>query len=98
MACGFVLVNDFLVGNVVNRTGGGAKNFRRFGLVASADRFTRIFDGGSQARAQTRVVRVELDGLTGAFAGLSGIGHRESISKAGLPRQKAKPRKFSRAL
>jgi hypothetical protein len=75
VARGLVFMNNLLVRNAVDGTGRGAKNFNCTRLVAGANRLARGLDRGSQARAQAGVVRVELDGLSGAFAGLSSIGH-----------------------
>ena len=75
MARSLVFMNNLLVRNTVDGTGRGAENFSCARFVASANRFARGLDRGSQARAQAGVVSVELDGLSGAFAGLSSIGH-----------------------
>ncbi|CAM2194260.1 protein of unknown function [Paraburkholderia kururiensis] len=76
---GLVLVNDLLVGNDVHRLCRCLEDLGGLGLVAGFDCLANGLDGGTELRAQRRVVRIGFGGLTGALACLCGVSHDGSL-------------------
>src|SRR5690349_9256842 len=80
MASCLVLVNNFLVGNDVQRLCRCLEDFSGLRCVAGFDCLADSLDSRAVLRAQRRVVRVCLGGLTGALACLCGVSHDGSLS------------------
>src|ERR1700709_2588993 len=80
MASSLVPVNDALVRNDVDGLDRRLVDFRGLGLVAGVDSLANCLDGGTELRAQCRVMRVCFSALTGALAGLCSICHDGSLS------------------
>lgn len=75
MASHCVLVNDLLIGDGIDNALRVFEKHLCSSFIAGIDRFANFLDRGTQRRAQTHVVSALLDGLTGALAGLCGVGH-----------------------
>lgn len=83
MTSGLVLVDDLLVRDDVQRLCRSLQDFSSSGLVASVDSLAHSLDSRTELRAQCRVVRVCLGGLTCTLACLCGICHYMSLSFQG---------------
>ena len=81
VASSLVLVDDFLVGDTVDRRNGSLEYLRRCCLVASADRLADGFDCRAQRGTLAGIVCVLLDCLTSTFARLCGICHEYFLNR-----------------
>lgn len=75
MTCCFVLMDNLLVSNAVDRRHGRLKYLSCQRLVACLDRLANSLDRGTQRRTLAGVVGVLLDCLTSTLARLCGICH-----------------------
>lgn len=75
MASSSVHVENALAAHGVDHALSGLESFLSGGLVAGEDELANALDGGAELAALSGKVLVAGKGLTGALAGLVGIGH-----------------------
>ena len=75
MTSSSVLVKDALGAHGVDHALSLLEGFTGTGLVAGNDELAHALDGGAILAALSRKVLIASNGLTGALAGLVGIGH-----------------------
>src|SRR5690348_3038360 len=75
VAGSLVLVDDFFVGDAIQRAGGLLEDLGSDGLVASIDGLAHALDRRTQHGTQAGVVFVAFHRLAGALASLGRVGH-----------------------